>query len=451
MPSPEPPDCLPPTAPLAPVSAAASAAGLEAEASPGQAAGEQWRMLLLRGSVVEIFSASAGGWLAARVVGVSPDRIKVEYPVAGERCDKVLLRSSPSLRRCTQREAASANGVAAGGAGANPDACRRSWVAPESGCESVAEETVAVASVLVPPGAEADGARVRPLAFTPDEWLRLADLEIGELLGAGGFGAVHRGRLRGEDVAIKKLHLEGAQLSPEQLAEFQKEVANLQALKHPRLIRFIGVALEPPELCIVTELASGGSLHALLHVSRAALTSAQRRRLALEIVEGVVYLHGRQPPRVHRDLKSANVVLDGELSVKLCDFGLTESMEKTHLSRREAEGGSPRYMAPEVFDARSRLSEKLDIWALGCLVLEILLSRVPHEECSTLQQIAGKLLIRSEPPYQSSWSVGFRPEIPQLVDPCFRRDPVQRPSALGLLEGLSQLECWVETSQLAGA
>merc|ERR1711862_882747 len=116
------------------------------------------------------------------------------------------------------------------------------------------------------------------------------------------------------------------------------------------------------------------------------LCEARRRKLVLQIIEGVVFLHSQSPPRVHRDLKSANVVLDQDLCAKLCDFGLAESMEKTHLSRRESEGGSPRYMAPEVFDARSKLTEKLDIWALGCLAIEIIVGRVPHEDCTTIQQ-----------------------------------------------------------------
>ncbi|CAJ1420163.1 unnamed protein product [Effrenium voratum] len=86
--------------------------------------------------------------------------------------------------------------------------------------------------------------------------LRLSDLQMGELLGAGGFGAVHRGWLRGfpKEVAIKKLHLvAGGAVTQENLAEFHKEAANLQALRHERLIQLIGIAVQPPFLCIVTE------------------------------------------------------------------------------------------------------------------------------------------------------------------------------------------------------
>jgi len=242
---------------------------------------------------------------------------------------------------------------------------------------------------------------------------------------------------------VKRLHVgDGGQFTSVQLAEFRREVANLQSLRHPSLIRFVGVALEVPVMCIVTEFAAGGSLYALLHTQRLPLTEMQRRKLLLQIAEGVAFLHSRQPPCVHRDLKSPNVVLDADLNAKLCDFGLTESMDRTHISRRETEGGSPRYMAPEVFDARNKLTEKLDIWGLGCLAVEVLTNLIPHDDCSTIQQVAAKLLIRNVGPFEDDWAEGLRPEVQQLVNSCFVRDSAGRPTAAALVEGLSHLETW---------
>merc|ERR1712125_250782 len=142
----------------------------------------------------------------------------------------------------------------------------------------------------------------------------------------------------------------------------------------------------------------------------------------------------------HRDLKSANVVLDASQSAKLCDFGLTESMEKTHISRRESEGGSPRYMCPEVFDPRKKLTEKLDVWALGCLAVEVITNRLPHEDCQTIQQVATKLLVKCEPPFPENWAGDLRPEVPQIITPCFLRDESKRPSAQSIFEGLGRIE-----------
>merc|ERR1712048_1023175 len=131
--------------------------------------------------------------------------------------------------------------------------------------------------------------------------------------------------------------------------------------------------------------------------------------------------------------------MGSDWNAKLCDFGLTESMEKTHLSRRETEGGSPRYMAPEVFDPRYKLTEKLDIWALGCLIVEVLVDRMPHEDCSTIQQVAAKVLVKQLPPFDESWANGITPEVVGLVTPCFTRKSEMRPSAAELLSGLARV------------
>lgn len=416
---------------------------------------EPWRAALAPGDQVFVRSSSAGGWLQGRVTQTSRDRVKVEYQIGAEMCDKNLLRSSPDLRPAS---GADHNYYAASAA---PPAVHATGLGPGYGpapAQSAPEQRrwVDAPAPAAPPysaqapswGAPVPAPAPAPTPFagshgTGSPVIRVADLVFGELLGSGGFGSVYRGQLRGQDgleLAIKRLHPTDGSLNPDQVTEFQKEVANLQALRHPRLIRFIGIAWEPPQLCIVTELASGGSLFKLLHVDRVPLAEARRRIMAMQIVEGVAFLHGLQPPRVHRDLKSANVVLDGDWNAQLCDFGLTESMDKTHISRREAEGGSPRYMAPEVFDPRNKLTEKLDVWALGCLIIEVAVGRVPHDDCSTIQQVAAKLLVKLQGPFDDSWSVGVDPEVRNLVMPCFQHNAALRPSAQGLHEGLSRLD-----------
>merc|ERR1712113_700743 len=180
-----------------------------------------------------------------------------------------------------------------------------------------------------------------------------------------------------------------------------------------------------------TEFMPNGSLHSLLHQRKESLVFSQRLDMALQVAEGVAFLHGQSPPFVHRDLKSLNVVLDFALNVKLCDFGLTQSMEKTHLSRRDNEGGSPRYMAPELFDSKGKITEKVDIWALGCLILEVFTSRLPHEECQTIQQVMAKTLVNRQLPFSD---VG--PELQPLADLCFIFDPKYRINAPKVLEGL---------------
>ncbi|CAE7283702.1 phg2, partial [Symbiodinium natans] len=166
--------------------------------------------------------------------------------------------------------------------------------------------------------------------------------------------------------------------------------------------------------------------------SRLALELVKRFKIATQVSEGVSFLHSKSPPFVHRDLKSMNVVMDFELNAKLCDFGLTQSMEKTHISRRDNEGGSPRYMAPELFDSRGKITEKVDVWALGCLIVEVISSRLPHEECTSIQQVMTKTLVEKQLPF-TDWR-GVSSGVQRLAELCFVFPPDGRTSAQHLLE-----------------
>merc|ERR1712151_97735 len=187
-------------------------------------------------------------------------------------------------------------------------------------------------------------------------------------------------------------------------------------------------------VCIVTEFMPRGSLHQLLHETQEAITPSQRASLAVQVAEGVAFLHSRSPPFVHRDLKSLNVVLDGMLNAKLCDFGFTECMEKTHISRRDnVQMGSPRYMSPELLDSSGgKITEKVDIWALGCLALEVFTGRLPHEECTSLTQIITKTIVKRQEPYLGIQSR----RLLHLAEGCFQFDPSQRLDAARMLESL---------------
>ncbi|EER00849.1 RAC-beta serine/threonine-protein kinase-B, putative [Perkinsus marinus ATCC 50983] len=124
-------------------------------------------------------------------------------------------------------------------------------------------------------------------------------------------------------------------------------------------VKFLGACLELPHLCLVTEYMPGGNLHQLLHVRKVRLSREQRLKMTVQLTGAVAYLHAQKPVIVHRDLKTMNVVLDRDMNTKLCDFGLTEPMEFSHITRK-SNGGSPRYMAPELFD------ERLKVGAADC-------------------------------------------------------------------------------------
>ncbi|CAD7958190.1 unnamed protein product [Amoebophrya sp. A120] len=299
------------------------------------------------------------------------------------------------------------------------------------------------------------------------------ELEFRELLGSGGFGSVHRGYYRSKLVAIKKLYVvtSDQQVNRELIEEFAKEVKMLAKLQHERLVGILGACATKQELCMVLEYMPRGNLHNLLHVEKFTLAKKTKRKIVLHIIQGIAFLHagaggvgtevgddqhpastattsgaGTSPlspkPIVHRDLKSMNVVLDHDFNAKLCDFGLTQSMEKTHITRKEQEGGSPRYMAPELFDAAIKLTEKVDIWAVGCLIAEIFLQRSPHEECTNLQQVMGKLLVQKKSPFatRSGLKELGNPLLEELVTSCLQFEPRLRTSAQDLLAKFEDLE-----------
>ncbi|CAE7770345.1 unnamed protein product [Symbiodinium sp. CCMP2456] len=389
-----------------------------------------------KGRPVEVYSKSGGRWFPGEIVQAKDEMVKVRYLVESkdpnaERqwCEKLLLCSSDSLRPAPPKGEAPAMKVLEPAPSAAP--------APKGIDVEAAIHRQTVQSVQRAPTPALGSKKEveeepRKVMLNPD------DLQVGKVLGSGGFGAVYRGTYLGQEVAIKKLHLIDGQVTPEQKQEFKKEVENLSRLRHPRLVSLIGAALVAPSLMIVTEFMPNGSLYEALHQRKLALELEKRFKIATQVSEGVSFLHSKQPtPFVHRDLKSMNVVMDFELNAKLCDFGLTQSMEKTHISRRDNEGGSPRYMAPELFDSRGKITEKVDIWALGCLIVEVISSRLPHEECTSIQQVMTKTLVQKQLPF-TDWR-GVSLDIQRLAELCFVFPPDGRTNARHLLEGLNRL------------
>lgn len=230
-----------------------------------------------------------------------------------------------------------------------------------------------------------------------NELIRPDQLVYGACLGQGGSAQVFQGSWMGQEVAIKKIsgvaHLE----------EMRKEVNALRRLRHPRLVRFIGACVQPQQLLVVTEFMPGGSLHDRLFGSRRdpPLAYVQRWLIACQMSEGLTFLHSQRV--VHRDLKSMNILLDAQSSAKICDFGLAQQMPDmaTHIARKldGEEGGSPRYMAPECYDAQhGKITEKVDIWAMGCILIELFGGVLPYGDCQTMAQLTARILVERRSP-----------------------------------------------------
>jgi len=270
--------------------------------------------------------------------------------------------------------------------------------------------------------------------LTQEERLAYRDLDFVESLGSGEFGQVYRGFFRGAEVAIKQLYWDSSVVPEVIIQDLTREIESFRHLRHKRLVSFVGACLEVPNFCLVTEYCPGGSLHHLLHVRKTRLPPLHGTNMCLQLADGVMYLHSQTPVVVHRDLKSLNVVLDLSLNLKLCDFGLTESMDRTHITKKN-NGGSPRYMAPELFDNKSKITEKVDIWSAGCIFSEIFGGPLPYEGINTLADLTREMLVHRRIPVIPS---DIAEPIQNIVRSCYNFDARLRPSAKQIFEQLRE-------------
>ncbi|KAL7615224.1 hypothetical protein Lser_V15G06106 [Lactuca serriola] len=197
------------------------------------------------------------------------------------------------------------------------------------------------------------------------------------LVGDGGFGMVYRGELsndwKNQIVAIKCLDPDSCQGTD----EFHNELKLVSSFNHPNIIPFVGYCDDANEKIIVCKYATNRSLdyHLKDPDRRSCLTWAQRLMICLGAARGIKYLHSdvEEYRRViHRDMKSANILLDDNMEAKICDFGLSRlsprNQQDTHVRTRPA--GTRFYMDP-IYNERHMLSKESDIYSFGVVMFEM--------------------------------------------------------------------------------
>jgi len=258
----------------------------------------------------------------------------------------------------------------------------------------------------------------------------------GKLLGSGTFGDVYLAtNERTKDTCAVKI----VQVRPDtDVAAIATEVDTMARLSHPNIVEYRGHRIGAQFLCIFLEFLPGGSLKGCMK-STGALSEATAVQVLNQVLCGLDYLHRER--LVHRDIKSGNVLvtapLDQDGVAKLADFGTAKRLEKVELTTRETTvmaktmTGSVPWMAPEVVQGTGH-SFSADIWACGCLLIEMVTGQNPwgeaaHNQFALLFKI-GK---------------GEVPKIPTLLSATWQfqvtlmlqRSPRERPTASQILEG----------------
>ncbi|TQE10639.1 hypothetical protein C1H46_003752 [Malus baccata] len=231
--------------------------------------------------------------------------------------------------------------------------------------------------------------------FREESEISWDDLHLGDAIGQGSCAIVYRGIWNGLDVAIKVYFKN--EYSGGILQDYKKEIDIMKRLRHPNVLLFMGAVYSQERLAIVTE-----------------------------------YLP-RNPPIVHRDLKSSNLLVDKNWTVKVGDFGLSKLKNATFLSAKSGRG-TPQWMAPEVL-RNEPSNEKSDVYSFGVILWELVTQLVPWNNLNSLQVVGvvGFMDRRLDIPE------GLDPQVVSIIEDCWQSGPEQRPSFEDIIQRMKGL------------
>ncbi|KAI8918663.1 kinase-like domain-containing protein, partial [Powellomyces hirtus] len=205
-------------------------------------------------------------------------------------------------------------------------------------------------------------------------------------VGEGNFAKVRLAThtLTGEKVAVKII--DKSKLDKTTSKKLFREVRIMKLLSHPHIVRLYEVIDTPKELYLIMEYASGGEIFDYL-VAHGRMKEKEARRHFRQIVGAIDYCHSLHV--IHRDLKAENLLLDGNMNVKIADFGFSNQFSPGQ--RLNTWCGSPPYAAPELFQGKEYSGPEVDIWSLGVVLYVLVCGALPFDG-STLAKLRSRVL-----------------------------------------------------------
>ena len=200
------------------------------------------------------------------------------------------------------------------------------------------------------------------------------DFTKGDILGKGGFGQVFLGNWQATPIAVKELLVQT--ISDAFLKIFKSEAQIMAQCQHPNTVRLFGVCLEKGKLALIMEYLEQGSLYNMLGDTDIPIAWTRRFSIAADIGKGLAYLHSQNI--LHRDLKSLNILIDKFDVAKITDFGFAKvKLESSSTMTNNAQGGTVRWTAPELFLPNASANTASDIYSFGLVLWEIASRQVP--------------------------------------------------------------------------
>ncbi len=264
---------------------------------------------------------------------------------------------------------------------------------------------------------------------------RFGPFEIHRVLGTGGMGIVYLATYlkTGQDVALKILSPTFS-ANEQLLKRFEREMDILKRLKHEHVVLYLGGGRIGSQHFYAMELMGGGSLETILK-EKGSLSWEQTIDYARQIAKALEHSHNHGI--VHRDLKPANCFLSDDGTLKLGDFGIARDTQATALTVAGKTVGTYGYMAPEQISGKPGISRKTDLYALGCVMFEMLAGRTPFTAETPAEMLFQHL--NELPPPVTAFAIDCPPPLEAVIEKLLEKDPENRYyDALALQMALDQ-------------